>query len=120
MQCLGLLCVPRLLPPFGFGSVTVFDPALSRASPSQRPACGTTAQASSYSPLPPRNEGHQARSPWERVSRFIAQKPCPGETASLAPAVEPLRGYPETMLGKTVYLLDSERLSPQQRSALLW
>jgi hypothetical protein len=31
-----------------------------------------------------------------------------------------LRGYPETMLGKTVYLLDSERLSPQQRSALLY
>jgi len=30
-----------------------------------------------------------------------------------------LRGYPETTLGKTVYLFDSERISPQQRSALL-
>ena len=36
-------------------------------------------------------EGHQARGPWERVPRFIAQKPRPGETASLAPAVEPLK-----------------------------
>ena len=30
-----------------------------------------------------------------------------------------LRGYPETTLGKTVYLLDSERISHPQRSALL-
>ena len=72
VQCLGLLCVPGWLPPFGFGSVTVFDLVLPRASPSQRPACGTTAQASSYSPSPPRDEGHQARGPWERVPRFIA------------------------------------------------
>src|SRR5262245_27903467 len=89
VQCLGLLCVPRLLPPFGFGSVTVFDLVLPRASPSQRPACGTTTQASSYSPSPSRDEGHQVRGSWERVPRFIAQKPCPGETASLAPATVP-------------------------------
>ena len=36
-----------LLPPFGLGSVTVFDPALLRASPSQKPACDFPAQASS-------------------------------------------------------------------------
>src|SRR6516165_2197967 len=29
-----------LLPPFGLGSVTVFDPAPLCASPSQKPACG--------------------------------------------------------------------------------
>ena len=37
VQCLGLLCIPCLLPPFGLGSVTIFDPALARASPSQKP-----------------------------------------------------------------------------------
>jgi hypothetical protein len=35
------------LPPFGSGSVTVFDPAPLCASPSQKPACGFPAQASS-------------------------------------------------------------------------
>jgi len=30
-----------------------------------------------------------------------------------------LRGYPETTLGKTIDLLESERIFPQQRSALL-
>jgi hypothetical protein len=35
------------LPPFGPGSVTVFHPALLCASPSQKPACGFPAQASS-------------------------------------------------------------------------
>ena len=89
MQCLGLLCVPRLLR-LSVSEVSV-PTLLSRASPLKVSACGTTAQASSYSPLPPWDEGHQARSPWERVSRFIAQKPCPGETASLAPAVRPLK-----------------------------
>ena len=41
-----------LLPPFGPESVTVFDPALVRASPSQKPACGFPAQASSAHPSP--------------------------------------------------------------------
>ena len=36
-----------LLPPFGPGSVTVFDHAPLCASPSQKPACGFPAQASS-------------------------------------------------------------------------
>src|SRR5262249_30641494 len=36
-----------LLPPFGPGSVTVFHPAPLCASPSQKPACGFPAQASS-------------------------------------------------------------------------
>ena len=49
--CRSALCSP-FLPPFGPGSVTVFDPALLCASPSQKPACGITAQASSYRPLP--------------------------------------------------------------------
>jgi hypothetical protein len=35
------------LPPFGSGSVTVFDHAPVCASPSQKPACGFPAQASS-------------------------------------------------------------------------
>ena len=35
------------LPPFGLGSVTLFDHAPLCASPSQKPACGMTAQASS-------------------------------------------------------------------------
>ncbi len=31
VQWLGLLCLPRGLPPFGLGSVTIFTLALSRA-----------------------------------------------------------------------------------------
>ena len=41
-----------LLSPFGFKSVTRFSPTPLGASPSQKPACGFPAQASSFGLLP--------------------------------------------------------------------
>jgi hypothetical protein len=53
--CRSALCSP-LLSPFGIESVTGFDLAPLYASPSQKPAGGFPAQASSSSPLPDGDE----------------------------------------------------------------
>jgi hypothetical protein len=79
-----------LLPPFGTGSVTIFRPAPLCASPSQKPACGAPAQASSHGPLPSGIESHHTSGTWKRMPRFVARQTFPGETAPLAPAIQPL------------------------------
>jgi len=80
----------QLLPPFGVGSVTVFDPTLLSASPSQKPAGGFPAQASSVSLSPAGIELDQTTWPRERIPRPIARELLPGETAALAASIEPL------------------------------
>lgn len=84
----------RWLPPFGLGSVTVCDPALLCASPSQKPACGTPARASSHGHSPPRDEWHQATWPGERMALGVATEALPGATASVASAMEPREHHP--------------------------
>jgi hypothetical protein len=76
-----------LLPPFGTGSVTLFRPAPLCASPSQKPACGAPAPASSHGPLPSGIESHHTSGTWERMPRCVARHTFPGETAPLAPAI---------------------------------
>jgi hypothetical protein len=51
----------RLLPPFGLGSVTIFDHAALEVSPSQKPAVGFPAQASSWGLTPDGIEWDQER-----------------------------------------------------------
>src|SRR5215470_10367358 len=87
---IGVLCIPCLLPPFGLGSVTLLHHALLCASPSQKPACGITAQASSCCPLPDGIESDQTSRLWERMPFAILTELLPRETASLAPAIQPL------------------------------
>src|SRR5262244_1637329 len=82
-------CSP-LLSPFGLESVTVFDPAPLCASPSQKPACGITAQASSCRPSPDGIELDQTSRPWEWMSGEIPTETLPRETTALATAIEPL------------------------------
>ena len=60
------------------------------ASPSQKPACGITAQASSCRPLPDGIELDQLSRPWERVPGEIPAEMLPRETTALAPAIQPL------------------------------
>ena len=88
--CRSALC-SLLLPPFGLGSVTVFDHALSRASPSQKPACGFPARASSYGLSPIGIELYQAPRLWEGIPLVIPAETLPGKAASLAPAVQPFK-----------------------------
>ncbi len=78
-----------LLPPFGPESVTVFDPALLRASPSQKPACGFPAQASSAHLSPYGIEGDQTTGLGQRKPLLIAAEALPRETAPLTAPVEP-------------------------------
>jgi hypothetical protein len=61
-----------LLPPFGLGSVTVFDPAPLKVSPSQKPAGGFPAQASSYSRSP---NGIEARLAMDSIPVVAACPP---------------------------------------------
>src|SRR5206468_2497346 len=90
LQCVGVLCIPCLLPPFGLGSVTLFHHALLCASLSQKPACGITAQASSCGLLPDGIEPDQTSRLWERMPFEILTETLPRETASLAAAIQPL------------------------------
>jgi hypothetical protein len=83
------LCSP-LLSPFGLERVTVCDPAPLCASPSQKPACGFPAQASSCRPSPDGIELDQPSRPWERMPGEIPAEPLPRETTALAPAIQPL------------------------------
>jgi hypothetical protein len=78
-----------LLSPFGLESVTVFDPAPLCASPSQKPACGFPAQASSTSSSPNGVHGDQRPGTWEWMSRGIAPETFPRKTAPLAAMIEP-------------------------------
>ena len=86
--CRSALC-SRLLSPFGLESVTVFDPAPLCASPSQKPACGFPAQASSTSSSPHGVHGDQRPGTWEWMSRGIAPETFPCETAPLAAMIKP-------------------------------
>jgi hypothetical protein len=86
--CRSALC-SRLLSPFGLESVTVFDPAPLCASPSQKPACGFPAQASSTGPSPNGIHGDQRSWTWKWMSRGIAPETFPRETAPLAAMIEP-------------------------------
>ena len=79
-----------LLPPFGTGSVTLFHHASLCASPSQKPACGITAQASSCRPLPDGIESDHSSRPWEWMPDEVPTETLPRETAPLTPAIQPL------------------------------
>src|SRR4029434_2592915 len=79
-----------LLSPFGLESVTIFDPAPLCASPSQKPACGFPAQASSGGLSPDGIQGDDGTRLWEGMPCSIAAKTLPREAAPLAPAIEPL------------------------------
>jgi hypothetical protein len=79
-----------LLSPFGFESVTIFDPAPLCASPSQKPACGFPAQASSDGLSPDGIHGDDGTRPREGMPCSIAAKALPREAAPLTPAIEPL------------------------------
>jgi hypothetical protein len=81
-----------LLLPFSLGSVTRFDHAPLRVAPSQKPAGGFPAQASSRSLSPHRIEWDQGARPWERIPRFAAAGALPRETAPLAAAIQPIEG----------------------------
>src|SRR5215470_14106326 len=74
------------LPPFGPGSVTVFDPAPLCASPSQKPACGFPAQASSDGLSPDGIHGDDGTRSREGMPCSIAAKALPREAAPLTPA----------------------------------
>ena len=81
------LCSP-FLSPFGIESVTVCDRAPVEASPSQKPASGFPAQASSWSLAPDGVEWDQGAWAWERVSGFIPTEALPRETTPLAAAIQ--------------------------------
>src|SRR5262249_48822346 len=87
--CRSALCSP-LLSPFGLESVTVFDPAPLCASPSQKPACGFPAQASSDGLSPDGIHGDDGTRSREGMPCSIAAKALPREAAPLTPAIEPL------------------------------
>ena len=82
------LCSP-FLSPFGPESVTLFDPAPLCASPSQKPACGFPAQASSARLSPNGIHGDQRTRTWEWRARGVAPEAFPREAASLAAVIEP-------------------------------
>ncbi len=116
VQYLGHVCVPRCLPPFGTGSVTVSDPCTDRASPSQKPACGTTAQASSQGHSPNGIKRHESARTRQWVSPLVPQEAFPRKATSLASAVQPFEeepihrriGMPNAVLGRR--LLPAPRL----------
>jgi hypothetical protein len=102
------LCSP-LLSPFGLESVTVFDPAPLCASPSQKPACGITAQASSCRPSPDGIELDRTSRPWERMPGEIPTETLPRETTALATTIQPLE---EQAVDRPLKGLKLEKLSP--------
>src|SRR5438128_4460562 len=62
--------------------------------------------------------------PITRLNRRVTVTVCARRSSNRrdgrSTASGPLRGYPETGLGKKADFLDSERISHQQRSAPLW
>src|SRR5215475_2390353 len=79
-----------LLPPVGPGSVTGCDPAPWCASPSPKPACGLPAHASACRPFPDGSASDETSRPWKRMPCNIPTTTLPRDTASLAPAMQPL------------------------------
>lgn len=55
-QCLDLLCILRLLAPFGLGYVTLFDPALSKPPPHRSPLVERPHEPRHTGPSPDRIE----------------------------------------------------------------
>jgi hypothetical protein len=90
VQCGGLLYVPRWLPPCGVGRAPGFDPALSSASPSPRPACGPAAHAAFYS-------GHHHGLSFPHLLPLLPQQAgCPSPTGGSSSPVR-ARRFPQRL-----------------------